>query len=706
MAAIEKEIGHGGLSMAPWSAFFDTIEETPELQWPNSIAVYNRMRTDAQVVAVLLATTLPIRRYDWFIDPNGARDEVVEFVAKDFNLPIEGQEPEPQRRARGRFSHDHHLRHALLALSYGHFFFEQVYRIENERVHIRKLAPRMPGTISEIGTARDGGLEYIKQHNYGYFGPGNGGGLLGSYNALMSQPMIPVTRLVAYVNEQEGGNWYGRPVLRSGYKHWLIKDRLLRVDAMKHERNGMGVPIIEAAQNSSDLQMRALDALAQAYKAGEAAGGVLPYGAKLRLVGTEGSMPDTLGSIKYHDEQIAKNMLEMVMQLGTTETGSRALGETFQDKGARAQEAIAKQYCDTTNEHVVEDLVDLNWGENEPAPLLKYSTEGQKMLTIAELGVLAEKGILTPDAELEAYVRSEYDLPEKEEVEEPPPAPAVNVPFEPVVVPVEPDGEPVAAAQANGRPLRRELTENEGKAGIDFDSMEEVFRQTADGLVAEWANTIKPAQIEELVGLITKTDDLAALASIQATPIGAELLAVAMKELAEDAADKAAAEVVAQGVAAIVPDLTEMNTRLASRAEALDVLMARSISETAGRVALRESGGPLSPAQVARSVEKHLNELSDAYLDEQLGGALMQAQNTARREVFGTLEGGTYIASELLDPRTCRECAAPHDGTEYASQREAESDYPSGGYKNCLGGPRCRGTLVWVASDEQKATVQ
>jgi hypothetical protein len=29
-----------------------------------------------------------VRRYRWFIDPNGARDEVVEDVASDFNLPI------------------------------------------------------------------------------------------------------------------------------------------------------------------------------------------------------------------------------------------------------------------------------------------------------------------------------------------------------------------------------------------------------------------------------------------------------------------------------------------------------------------------------------------------------------------------------------------------------------------------------------------
>ena len=45
-----------------------------------SVTTYSAMRTDAQVASLLLAFTLPIRRYGWYVDPNGARDEVVQFV--------------------------------------------------------------------------------------------------------------------------------------------------------------------------------------------------------------------------------------------------------------------------------------------------------------------------------------------------------------------------------------------------------------------------------------------------------------------------------------------------------------------------------------------------------------------------------------------------------------------------------------------------
>jgi hypothetical protein len=73
MASLENEIGHGNTGLIPWSAFSDVTEAVPELAWPNSINTYSAMRTDAQIASLLLAFTLPIRRYDWFIDPNGAR---------------------------------------------------------------------------------------------------------------------------------------------------------------------------------------------------------------------------------------------------------------------------------------------------------------------------------------------------------------------------------------------------------------------------------------------------------------------------------------------------------------------------------------------------------------------------------------------------------------------------------------------------------
>jgi hypothetical protein len=45
------------------------------------------------------------------------------------------------------------------------------------------------------------------------------------------------------------------------------------------------------------------------------------------------------------------------MSLGKTETGWRALGNTFVDFFALAQETVAKHYADVTNEHVIERVM-------------------------------------------------------------------------------------------------------------------------------------------------------------------------------------------------------------------------------------------------------------------------------------------------------------------------------------------------------------
>jgi hypothetical protein len=161
--------------------------------------------------------------------------------------------------------------------------------------------------------------------------------------------------------------------------------------------------------------MTALANLARSYRAGESAGGALPNGAELRFRGVEGTLPDVLASLRYDDEQMAAAFLAMFSKLGTTETGSRALGQTLVDFFALGQEAVAKQYADVTNEHVIDDLIDVSYGIDESAPLLKFDTETDKRYSVADMKALIEAGALTTDPELEAYIRAVGKLPKKVE---------------------------------------------------------------------------------------------------------------------------------------------------------------------------------------------------------------------------------------------------------------------------------------------------
>lgn len=383
-------------------------EETPELQWPRNIEVYDKMRRqDAQVMSVLRAVTLPIRRTTWRLDPNGARDEVVQLVADDLGLPIQGKPAASTPRTRDRFSWKDHLRLALLMLPFGHAYFEQVYRIdESGRARLRKLGFRPQRTISQIDVDRDGGLKAIHQHS-----------------TLEQRAEMNVDRLVAYVLDREGGNWLGQSLLRPAYKFWLLKDRLLRVQVQSIDRNGMGFPVYtdgEVPENLSQEEQAKrmkenIDAglkIARGVRSGETAGASLPNGAKLELLGVSGQLPNAEKPIRYYDEQIARAVLAHFLNLGT-ETGSWALGSTFADFFTQSLQTVAGDIAEVASQHIVEDLVDLNWGPDEPAPRVVFDEIGSRHpLTAEAIRALVECGALVPDDDLEHFLRTVYGLPD------------------------------------------------------------------------------------------------------------------------------------------------------------------------------------------------------------------------------------------------------------------------------------------------------
>jgi len=369
----ERGYAFDGGGMGFWEDL--TYESTPELQWPLSVFVFDRMRKqDAQVSSVLRAVTSPILRTGWSMDGKGCRDEVTEFVATTLGLPIRGAEDEGDfeqlLRGRDRFSWHRHMRLALLMLPFGHAYFEQIYRPDSAgRYRLRKLALRPHRTIARVNVARDGGLVSIEQ--YGPLSGGRGNG---------ADVKIPVNRLVAYVHEQEGGNWLGASVLRPAYKNWLLKDRALRAWSVSVDRNGMGVPFYEGAEAETDLS--AGKKLAMEVRGGSTAGGAYPNGANLTFKGVEGAVVDIDKFVRYQDEQIARAVLAHFLNLGT-QTGSWALGSTFADFFTLSLQAVAEDFRTTANDHVIEDLVDVNFGGDEPAPRLHFDEIGKTQAEIA-----------------------------------------------------------------------------------------------------------------------------------------------------------------------------------------------------------------------------------------------------------------------------------------------------------------------------------
>jgi hypothetical protein len=128
-------------------------------------------------------------------------------------------------------------------------------------------------------------------------------------------------------------------------------------------------------------------------------------------MGVEGDLPDADKPIRYHDEQIARAVLAHFLNLGT-ETGSWALGTTFADFFTLSLQTLAQYIADVATGHIVEDLVDINFGEDEPAPRVIFDEIGSRQQASApEIKALIDSGALVVDDDLEAALRQMYGLP-------------------------------------------------------------------------------------------------------------------------------------------------------------------------------------------------------------------------------------------------------------------------------------------------------
>ena len=308
------EIGHIG-NLPSWSQFFVDQERTKELRWPQSVKIYDMMRTDSHLEGLFFALEVQIIRGKWMLDANGAPDEAVSLLAEDLGVNIVGKEVENIRSrqrvdARGRDIAVFDLKENLLdaidfALTYGHMYFEQVGEIRDGKWRLQKLAPREPDTIYQFGIERDTGqLDFIEQIQL---------------RDVTTRIRIPANRLVPFIWGRGSGNWVGRSLIRSCYRNWLVKDRIIRVDAINHEKAG-GVPVVTAPKGATNQEIEQLSEFAQDMRVGEEAGGALPFSSELRTYGAvSGGANPALQSIRYHDGQMSRRFLATFMELAESE---------------------------------------------------------------------------------------------------------------------------------------------------------------------------------------------------------------------------------------------------------------------------------------------------------------------------------------------------------------------------------------------------
>lgn len=374
------------------------LEHVPQLLFPLSVWTYSRMRWDPQLTSILLAYGQAIERAHWSVDGNGCRDEITQAIADDLGLPVKGADDEPSGARRRRFTWAEHLRLAGLKRVFGFMPFEQAWASEGGRWRLSIVQERMPQTVEQVHLNDDGTLKSLEQAGLG-----------------KNTPKITTAdhRLVLYVRNREGSNYFGQSLLRASYGPWLMKEQVLRAYATGVRKFAMGILEVQAPAGATPQQIAEAERYAQkGIQAGDKAGAGVPYGFTTNWRGLQGQMPDAMGLINYLDRAMTRSTLTSILDMAVAERGNRSLGETVMDLMILAQQADANAIAEDATRQIVVPLVDANWGEDEPAPRIVCGDVGADVeLTAQDLNWLLEYGGLTPDEPLENWLRTRYGLP-------------------------------------------------------------------------------------------------------------------------------------------------------------------------------------------------------------------------------------------------------------------------------------------------------
>lgn len=390
---------HGATGTPNYGGWITGEDYNPKLDGKAAMKVYDEMRrSDAQVGATLNVVKLPVRSADWRVDPpehGDAQDLAIAEFCQDVLFGAGDWRADQWRQV---------LQHLLLKLDFGVSVLEKVWTIADDgTARLRKLAPRLPHTIERWNIDEIGRLTSIVQ--------------LAPKADQFQELTIPADYAVVSNQDREGDNWWGRSILRPGYIHWYYKGQLYRIDAVKHDRYGVGIPVAEIQEDytTTTEENRKIDAILKGIRSHEKAWIRTTAKVKYSILVPPGGQGGTniMPSIDHHNAMIARTVLAGFLSQGEQKHGSFGLGGKLADIFTSVVETVADETADDLNTQVIRQLCDLNCNmRGRPYPTVRamnIADTDAKELTeaVARLG----PKYITPEDDLEGALRTVMNLP-------------------------------------------------------------------------------------------------------------------------------------------------------------------------------------------------------------------------------------------------------------------------------------------------------
>lgn len=414
------------------AGFIDTDEWNPDLVHPTCHDIYDEMYFgDGDVKQVSALTQNPILAGTWEVQPYGGDEATDEDVkVAEFVKWALFEQMAPNLLG--------HLAEFLPVLFRSGFapgektWMSVDYQGERKLV-LRNIGLRLPKTIQQFEQNVFGDLTRIKQY------------LLTPLSTVIAREgqnknqnvdgdtpghvWHNMKDLIYYRVGIEGDNWAGRSLLRPAYKHWYLKDKIEKIDAIAQEREALGIPICYPPMGATEPQLTAMESILQNVRANEegyivapgpkAGAGMAPEGQGwlIEILGYDrtGSGRDPQPSLEYHSLKIAAAFMAEFMRLGHGGGGSRAVGQVQVDPHLQSIEAITSTIIEPQIKWgMVLPLVAYNFPNIENLPTVKMSlVDSTSLQQLADfVQKLVQVGVLMPDQELENFLRARADLPQ------------------------------------------------------------------------------------------------------------------------------------------------------------------------------------------------------------------------------------------------------------------------------------------------------
>jgi hypothetical protein len=353
--------------------------------------VFEEMGNDGAIATALSARCQEVYAANWQLaseDESDRGTEILDYVQSEIDEHIE------------------ELLRWLTAgpLQYGFVSIEPVFEYKDtpagRRIGIKKLAHIRQVTV-ELHITETGDLDFIRQRVWD--------------GTTFIEKDIPASKLLFRTMDREGADFYGKPPLRRLYKEWKFKTQIEKGTVHHFDKFGAGiVQWTEPKEGLTTADRQMLMDYGAAIRTGATNSFTVPSGTTMEIKTADGSLSaSALAWIQEYNSRCAKVLLTQGTDLGTTDHGARALGQTFEEQLAGAVQADAESIASIILEKLITPLVDYNFGEQEQYPGYSPSQRAKARTGFMdELTKAKAAGVFHATPADEFQFRDRYELPE------------------------------------------------------------------------------------------------------------------------------------------------------------------------------------------------------------------------------------------------------------------------------------------------------